>query len=154
MQRVLPKTMQLLFFVLLCGMPSIIAQETGSNQQDSMQKLQTRMDELRAQMAQIQAELDAMHGVNNLTNAVNDVKPVLESVQTGSIERTLPSLPPAVQLTPEQQHMAVGKERPSMSRLRRSRSLRRASTTFRLRPRCPASLSCQARRLCCVSMEI
>ena len=102
--------MQLLFFVLLCGTTPIIAQESGSNQQDSMQKLQTRMDELRAQMVQIQAELDAMHGQNDLSKAVENVKPVPQSVQTGAIERTMPPLPPAVQLTPEQQRMAVGKE--------------------------------------------
>lgn len=104
------KAMLLLSFVLVCGtMQRMIAQDVES-QQEAMRKLQSRMDELRSQMAQIQAELDAMHGQNNLSNAVENVKPIPVQVQTGAIERTLPPLPPAVTLTPEQQHMAVGKE--------------------------------------------
>ena len=82
----------------------------GKHQDEAMRKLQARMDELRTQMGEIQAELDAMHGVNNLSNAVKDVKSVPVSVQTGAIERTMPPLPPAVQITPEQQREAVGKE--------------------------------------------
>jgi DcaP outer membrane protein len=105
------KTSLFIFFVLLCGTTRPMIAQAGENtQQEAMRKLQSRMDELRSQMTQIQAELDAMHGQNNLANVVENVKPVPVSVQTGSIERTLPPLPPAVQLTPEQQHMAVGKE--------------------------------------------
>ena len=105
------KAISLLSFVLLCGStPQMIAQDAETTQQEAMRRLQSRMDELRSQMTQIQAELDAMHGQHNLSNAVENVKPVPIVVQTGAIERTLPPLPPAVQLTPEQQRMAVGKE--------------------------------------------
>jgi hypothetical protein len=100
----------LLSFVLFCGTTQRMIAQDADSQQEAMRKLQSRMDELRSQMSQIQAELDAMHGQNNLSKAVENVKPVPVPVQTGSIERTLPPLPPAVQLTPEQQHMAVGKE--------------------------------------------
>jgi DcaP outer membrane protein len=109
MQKIL-KTLPLLFFVLLCGTTQqMFAQDAESTQQEAMHRLQTRMDELRAQMAQIQSELDAMHGENKLSDAVTTVKAVPVEVQTGAIERTLPPLLPAVQLTPEQQRMAVGK---------------------------------------------
>ena len=104
------KLLMPLLFVLLSGPAQMIAQDATTTQDEAMRRMQAKMDELRAQMAQLQAELDAMHGVNNLANAVNDVKPVPQSVQTGAIERTMPPLPPAVALSPEQQHMAVGKE--------------------------------------------
>lgn len=110
-----------LLVVMLRGAAQMMAQTSGTTQDETMRKLQARMDEMRSQMAQmqaemqsqmaqIQAELDAMHGVNTLTNVVNGVKPVPESLQTGAIERTVLPLPPAVQLTPEEQRMAVGRE--------------------------------------------
>ncbi len=101
-QKILP-----LLFVLLPGATQMMAQDT---QDEITHRLQARMDELRTQMNQIQAELDAMHGVNNLANAVNDVKSVPVSVQTGAIERTMPPLPPAVPISLEHQREAVGKE--------------------------------------------
>ena len=101
-QKILP-----LLFVLLPGATQMMAQDT---QDEITHRLQARMDELRTQMTQIQAELDAMHGVNNLANAVNDVKSVPVSVQTGAIERTMPPLPPAVPISLEHQREAVGKE--------------------------------------------
>ena len=112
-QKILP-----LLFVLLSGATQMMAQDA---QDEATRRLQARMDELRSQMAQmqadmrsqmaqIQAELDAMHGVNNLANAVNDVKSVPRAVQTGAIERTMPPLPPAVPISPEHQREAVGKE--------------------------------------------
>ena len=99
-----------LIAVLLSGAVQIVAQDAGSTSDGALRKLQTRMDELRGQMAQIQAELDAMHGQNKLSDAVKDVKPVPESVQTGVIERTLPPLPPSIHLSAEQQRAAVGKQ--------------------------------------------
>jgi hypothetical protein len=99
----------LLLFLFLSGATHLTAQET-TTQEEIAHKLQSRMDELRVQMNEIQAELDALHGVNNLANAVRNLKPVPQSVQTGAIERTMPALPSPVQLTPEQQHLAVGKE--------------------------------------------
>jgi hypothetical protein len=96
--------------VALCGATQMMAQEGGSAQDEAMRKLQARMDELHSQMVEIQSELDAMHGVNDLSKAVKDLKPVPVPLQTGSIERTMPPLPPAVQLTAEQQREAVGKE--------------------------------------------
>src|SRR5579871_2666369 len=104
------KLLMPLLFVLLSGPAQMRAQDAMTTQDEAMRRMQAKMDELRAQMAQLQAEIDAMHGVNNLANAVNDIKPVPQSVQTGAIERTMPPLPPAVALSPEQQHMAVGKE--------------------------------------------
>jgi DcaP outer membrane protein len=99
-----------LLFVLLSGATQIMAQDAANTQDEAMHRLQSRMDELRTQMTQIQAELDAMHGVNNLSTAVNDVKSVPVPLQTGAIERTMPPLPSAVKLSPEQLHTAVGKE--------------------------------------------
>ena len=96
--------------VLLWGTTQIIAQDVRTTQDEAIQKLQTRMDEMRAQMTQMQAELDALHGANDLSRAVEYVKPVPTPLQTGAIERTMPPLPSAVQLTPEQQRRAVGKE--------------------------------------------
>ena len=98
----------LLFLAMFCG-PSM-AQETESAQPETIRRLQARMDELRAQMAQLQAELDAIHGVNDLSGAPKGVKPVPKAVQTGAITRTMPPLPSPFQLTPEQQHAAVGEE--------------------------------------------
>jgi len=109
MQKLL-KAMLLVFFVLLPGTTRMLAQDAEPTQQEAMRKLQSRMDELRSQMIQLQGELDAMHGENKLSDAVTTVKPVPVEVQTGAIERTMPPLLPAVKLTPEQQHMAVGKE--------------------------------------------
>jgi len=104
------KTIPLLFFVMLWGTTLMLAQDAENTQAAAMRKLQARMDELRAQMAEIQAELDAIHGENKLSDAVTTVKPVPIPVQTGAIERTMPPLPSAVSLSPEQQRMAVGKE--------------------------------------------
>jgi hypothetical protein len=108
MRKIL-KTMPLLV-VALCGATQMMAQDGGSAQDEAMRKLQARMDELHTQMVEIQSELDAMHGVNDLSKAVKDLKPVPVPLQTGAVERTMPPLPPAVQLTPEQQREAVGKE--------------------------------------------
>ena len=66
------------------------------------------MDELKAEMMQLQAEIDAMHGVKDLSKAPQE--PVPEPLETGAIKRTMPPLPPAVQLTPEQQQAAVSPE--------------------------------------------
>ncbi len=110
-----------LLVVMLRGAAQMMAQASGTTQDETMRKLQTRMDEMRSQMdqmqdemrsqmAQMQAKLDAMHGVNTLANVVNDVKQVPEPLQTGAIERTVPPLPPTVVLTAEQQLMAVGRE--------------------------------------------
>src|SRR5215813_4121313 len=98
-----------LLFLLLSGATKLTAQET-TTQQEIARRLQSRMDELRTQMNEIQGELDALHGQNNLANAVKENKPVPQSLQTGAIERTMPPLPSPVQLTPEQQREAVGKE--------------------------------------------
>jgi DcaP outer membrane protein len=103
--------MPLFWFLLVMGAgQQMMAQDAATTQEEAMRKLQSRMDELRAQMTQIQAELDAMHGQKDLSKDVENLKPVPVPVQTGSIERTLPPLPPAVPLTLEQQEMAVGKE--------------------------------------------
>jgi hypothetical protein len=99
-----------LIAVLLSGAVQTVAQDAAGTSDGALRKLQTRMDELRGQMAQIQAELDAMHGQNKLSDAVKDVKAVPESLQTGTIERTLPPLPPSIHLSPEQQRAAVGKQ--------------------------------------------
>jgi len=99
-----------LIVVLLCGAVQMVAQGTESTPDEAMRKLQIRMDELRSQMAQIQAELDAMHGENKLSDAIKDVRPVPESVQTGAIERTLPPLPASEHLSEEQQRAAIGEE--------------------------------------------
>jgi len=107
MQKTL-KTMPLLVVLLWVPAP-IMAQGPADPQQEAIKKLQTKMEEMQAQMAGMQAELDALHGTANLAD-VKDLKPVPESLETGSIERTLPPLPPAVKLSPEQQQTAVGKE--------------------------------------------
>jgi DcaP outer membrane protein len=96
--------------VLFFGVLHLSAQESEATRDEAMRKMKARMDELRAQMIELQSEFDAMRGENKLSDTVTNVKPVPESVQTGSIERTLPPLQPAVQLTPEQQREAVGKE--------------------------------------------
>src|SRR5215472_1620339 len=98
-----------LLLLLLSGETQLASQET-STQEEISRRLQSRMDELRTQMNEIQGELDALHGQNNLANAVKDIKPVPQSLQTGAIERTMPPLPSPVPLTSEQQHVAVGKE--------------------------------------------
>ncbi|HEX3437027.1 MAG TPA: DcaP family trimeric outer membrane transporter [Pseudacidobacterium sp.] len=95
-----------LLFMLLSGAAQIMAQD-AANTQDDMQRLQTRMDELKAQMNELQAEVDAIHGVNDLSAAAKELKPVPKAVQTGAIQRTMPALPPAVQPTPEQQRAAI-----------------------------------------------
>ena len=107
MQKIL-KIVPLLY--VLSGAMQMMAQDAANTQDDAMHRLQIRMDELRTQMTAIQAELDAMHGQNKLSDAVKDVKPEPESVQTGAIERTMPPLLPAVQLSPKQQRMAIGKQ--------------------------------------------
>src|ERR1700685_2142579 len=107
MQKIL-KIVLLLFVV--SGAMQMMAQDAANTQDDAMHRLQTRMDELRTQMTAIQAELDAMRGQNKLSDVVKDVKTVPESLQTGAIERTMPPLPPSVQLSPEQQRMAIGKQ--------------------------------------------
>ena len=94
-----------LLFVLFVSTTKVIAQDT---QDDKMRQLQTRMDELKAQMTQLQAEIDAMHGVRDLAKAPQE--PVPEHLETGAIKRTVPSLPPAVQLTPEQRRAAISVE--------------------------------------------
>src|SRR5690348_18299798 len=94
-----------LLFVLLSGATQVIAQDA---QDDKMRQLQTRMDELKAQMTQLQAEIDAMHGVKDLSKAPQEAVP--ERLETGAIKRTMPPLPPAVQLTPQQQQAAVSPE--------------------------------------------
>jgi hypothetical protein len=91
--------MSLLCLVLLCGARQMLAQQAGNTQQETVRKLQTKLDELRTQMTEIQSELDAISGVK--------AAPVLP--QTGAIETTPPATP-AVQLSPEQQRTAVGKE--------------------------------------------
>ncbi|HEY6414234.1 MAG TPA: DcaP family trimeric outer membrane transporter [Edaphobacter sp.] len=102
------KIVPLLF--VLSGATQMTAQDAANTRDGAMHRLQIRMDELRAQMAQIQVELDAIHGENKLSKAVKDVKHVPESVQTGAIERTMPPLPPAVRLSPEQQREAIGEQ--------------------------------------------
>ena len=92
-------------FLLLSGATEVTAQDT---QDDRVRQLQIRMDELKAQMTQLQAEIDAMHGVKDLSKAPQE--PVPEPLETGAIKRTMPPLPPAVQLTPEQQQAAVSLE--------------------------------------------
>src|SRR5271166_2342210 len=85
------KTMPLL--VALLWVPAqIMAQEPANAQQEAIKKLQTKMEEMQAQMAGMQAELDALHGTANLAD-VKDLKPVPQSLETGSIERTMPPLP-------------------------------------------------------------
>src|SRR5215471_11596331 len=96
--------MPLLLF-LLVDARQVIAQDTQDNK---VRQLQTRMDELKAQMTQLQAEIDAMHGVKDLSKAPEE--PVPEHLETGAIKRTMPPLPPAVQLTAEQQHAAISTE--------------------------------------------
>lgn len=100
MKKTLTKT--LLLSVLLSATTEIIAQDT---QDERLRQLQIRMDELKAQMTQLQAEMDAIHGAKDLSKAPKE--PVPEPLETGAIKRTMPALPPAVQLTPEQQHAAV-----------------------------------------------
>ena len=79
-----------LLVLLFSGAAQLTAQETAA-QDDVERRLQSRMDELRAQMNEkmneIQGEIDALHGVNNLANAVKDMKAVPKSVQTGAIEK-------------------------------------------------------------------
>jgi hypothetical protein len=83
----------LLFFVLVCGAQWTPAQESGNTQDEAIRKLQARMDELKAQMTEVQSELDAIRGT--------------KLPPTGSITSKLP--PPFVQLSPEEQHRAIGK---------------------------------------------
>ena len=103
------KTLPLL--ISLLWVPAqIMAQDTANSQQDAIQKLQTKIEEMQAQMSAMKAELDALHGTADLSHAVMDMQAVPQSLETGSIERTMPPLPPAVKVTPEQQETAVGKE--------------------------------------------
>ena len=85
------KVVCLLFAVVLSGSIQVSGQETDTTQEETLRKLQTRMDDLRAEMAKIQTELDGIHGQ--------------KLPRTGSIVSTRP---PVIQLTPEQQHEAVG----------------------------------------------
>ena len=103
-------------------------------------------------MDQIQAELDAMHGQNKLSDAVKDVKPVPESLQTGTIERTLPPLPGSVHLTPEEQRAAIGEETAEYETLSEEPEAAARLYNAPLEATYPGSLFCRARRRCCVSM--
>jgi DcaP outer membrane protein len=107
MQKML-KIVPLLF--ALSGLTQMMAQDAANTHDDVMHRLQARMDELRTQMIELQLEFDAMRGENKLSDVVKDVKPIPRSMQTGAIERTLPPLPTAVQLSPEQRRMAIGKQ--------------------------------------------
>ena len=89
------KIMYLLLFVLLCGARQMSAQESGTTQEDTIRKLQTRMDQLGAQMAEIQSELNAINGA--------------KLPQNGSIVTTPPPPSALPQVTPEQQEEAIGK---------------------------------------------
>ena len=95
----------LLALLVVSGATEVTAQDA---QDDKLRQLQTRMDELKALMTQLQAEIDAMHGVNDFSKAPQE--PVPKSLETGTIRRTMPPLPPAVQLTPEQQRAAISPE--------------------------------------------
>jgi hypothetical protein len=101
------KTITLLFLVLLCGAKQTVAQENAEAQQAAMRKLQTRMDELRTQMAEIQSELDAMHGVKAAPPPQQGASTL---PRTGAIESAPLPPPPLVELSPQQQQAAIGKE--------------------------------------------
>jgi len=96
--------------LLLCGAGQLMAQDSANQQQEAIQKMQTKMEEMQTRMAEMQRELDALHGTADLSHAVMDMQAVPPALETGSIERTMPPLPPAVKVTPEQQQTAVGKE--------------------------------------------
>ena len=96
--------------ILLFGAAQMVAQDNGNAQQDAITKLENRMNDMRSQMTEMQAELDALRGAGDLSQAAKDLKPVPPPLQTGAVESTLPPLPSAVQLSPEQQREAVGKE--------------------------------------------
>jgi len=145
------KTM-LLLFVGLCAATQMMAQDAGNAQREAMRNLQTRMDELRAQMVEIQSELDAMHGAANLSQAVKNLRPVPEPLQTGAIERTLPPLPPAVPLSSEQQRAAMGKETMDYETFSEEPEAAPRLYNAPLEPTYPGFFVLGAPRPCCVSM--
>lgn len=99
----------LVFLVVsFCGVKHTLAQESDNAQQQAVRRLQEKMDELKTQMNAVQAELDAL--LAKTSPAPNSNQSVQESARTGTIENSGPPAPSVGQITPEQQHAAVGKE--------------------------------------------
>jgi len=99
----------LLLFVLLLGAAKhTLAQESENAHQEAVRKLQEKLDELRTQMNAVQAELDGLRTTTPPAHEAKKNQP--DSSRTGTIESTGPPAPSVGQITPEQQHAAVGKE--------------------------------------------
>jgi hypothetical protein len=107
MQRI--GTVSVLLVLLLCGVKHTLAQENEIAQQETVRKLQERLDQLKSQMNAVQAELDALRATTPPAHGPKNNQPVSESSRTGTIENTGPPAPSEGQITPEQQHAAVGK---------------------------------------------
>src|SRR5215469_2149227 len=99
-----------LFVLLFCGAKHTLAQESENVQQEAVRRLQERMDELKTQMNAVQAELDALRATTPPAHQAKNNQPAAEPPRTGTIENAEPPAPSVGQITPEQQHAAVGKE--------------------------------------------
>lgn len=98
-----------LLVLLLCVAKHLLAQESENSQQEAVRKLQEKMDELKTQMNAVQAELDALRTATPPAHEAKNNPPVPEPLRTGTIENSGPPVPSVGQITPEQQHAAVGK---------------------------------------------
>jgi hypothetical protein len=98
-----------LFVLLLCVVKHSLAQENENAQQETVRKLQEKMDELKTQMNAVQAELDALRTATPPGHEAKNNQPVPKISRTGTIENSGPPAPSMGQITPEQQHAAVGK---------------------------------------------
>ena len=99
-----------LFVLLFCGAKHTLAQESENAQQEAVRRLQERIDELKTQMTAVQAELDALRATTPPAHQAKNNQPAAEPPRTGTIENAEPPAPSVGQITPEQQHAAVGKE--------------------------------------------
>ena len=100
----------LLFVLLLFSAKHTLAQENENAQQKTVRKLQEKLDELKIQMNAVQAELDGLRTTTLPAHGAKNNQPVSEPSRTGTIENTGPPAPSVGQITPEQQHAAVGNE--------------------------------------------
>jgi outer membrane DcaP-like protein len=100
-----------LFVPLLSGAKHTLAQENQNAQLDTVRELQEKLDQLKTQMNAVQSELNALRAATPPTHfEAKKNQPLPESSRTGTIENTGPPLPSIGQITPDQQHAAVGKE--------------------------------------------
>ena len=96
------------FVALLFGVKQTLAQEHDIAQPETVRKLQEELDRLKTQMNAVQAELDTLRTTPPPAHEAKKNQPLPEPSRTGTIENTGPPVPAVGQITPEQQHAAVG----------------------------------------------